>query len=257
MEHWILTFHMKQKVTQTEAEQILQQCGIQQLIQMFDILPDTLFWIKNQDSQIIYANQSFCEHISVSNKEQAIGVTDFDFAPPHLARQFIQDDQRVMDGNNVDDRLEMNITSQGTLSWFTTSKRPLYGTDGQIIGSYGTSRHLEKTSLAFTGMQALKTPVEYVRSNFMKDICVVELAEIAHLSVSALERRFKKYLHKTPKQFINEIRLEHARKLLVETTLPVALVASESGFSDPSYFTRQFSRLFGLIPSEFRKNYQN
>ncbi|WP_017445101.1 AraC family transcriptional regulator [Gayadomonas joobiniege] len=247
---------MKKKITSSEAETFLKVCGSQQLIHMFDILPDILFWIKNQHSQIMYANQSFCEHIGVSTPEQAIGVTDFDFAPPHLARQFVQDDQRVMAGNNVDDRLEMNITSQGTLSWFTTSKRPLYNDQGGIIGSYGTSRHLEKTSLAFTGMQALKTPVEYIRSHFMKDICVVELAAIAHLSVSALERRFKKYLHKTPKQFINEIRLEHARKLLVETTLPVALVANESGFSDPSYFTRQFSRLFGVKPSEFRRSYQ-
>ena len=85
-------------------------------------------------------------------------------------------------------------------------------------------------------------------ANFKSD----ELAELAHLSVSALERRFKKHLAKTPNQFINEVRLENARKLLIETQLPISQVAYQCGFSAPSYFSKQFRRLFGEIPSQMR-----
>lgn len=238
-----------------QLHSFLQQSSIMQLVNMFDLMPDMLFWIKNTNSEIIYANSAFQQHIGVNSLEHAIGLTDYDFAPPHLARQYVVDDQRVMAGQAVDNRLEMNILKNGELRWFTTSKRILLDSNDQLIGTYGVSRHLEKTSLALTGMQALKIPVEFIRANYMHDICIVELAELSHLSISALERRFKKFLHKTPKQFINEVRLENARRLLVETTLPIAIIASECGFPDPSYFTRQFTKLFDEKPSEFRLSF--
>ncbi|WP_016957594.1 AraC family transcriptional regulator [Catenovulum agarivorans] len=233
----------------------LQQSSLMQLVNMFDLMPDMLFWIKNTNSEIIYANSAFQQHIGVNSLEHAIGLTDYDFAPAHLARQYVVDDQRVMAGQAVDNRLEMNILKNGELRWFTTSKRILLDSNDQLIGTYGVSRHLEKTSLALTGMQALKIPVEFIRANYMHDICIVELAELSHLSISALERRFKKFLHKTPKQFINEVRLENARRLLVETTLPIAIIAGECGFPDPSYFTRQFTKLFDEKPSDFRLSF--
>ena len=78
------------------------------------------------------------------------------------------------------------------------------------------------------------------------------MAAIAYLSVSALERRFKKYLAKTPKQFINEVRLENARKLLVETNIPISQIGEETGFNDHSYFSKQFRLFFGELPSTYR-----
>ena len=91
----------------------------------------------------------------------------------------------------------------------------------------------------------------------MNDISMQQLADVAHLSISALERRFKKHLSKTPKQFINEFRLEMARKLLLETNLSIAVVASEVGFPDHSYFSKKFKRLFGQLPTQFRESYLN
>ena len=105
-------------------------------------------------------------------------------------------------------------------------------------------------------MEAVKAPVEYIRKNYHQPISIETLAETAYLSVSALERRFKKYLAKTPKQFINEVRLENARKLLVETDMPISQIGDETGFSDHSYFSKQFRLLFDELPSDFRKNYR-
>ncbi len=84
----------------------------------------------------------------------------------------------------------------------------------------------------------------------------MRLASVAHLSVSALEHRFKKYLSRTPKQFINDIRLENAKRLLLETNLPVATIAANVGFPDASYFTRQFTKQVGHLPSTFREDYR-
>ncbi len=89
----------------------------------------------------------------------------------------------------------------------------------------------------------------------MLDFNIGKLAQSAHMSVSTLERRFKKYTNKTPRQFINEVRLENARRLLVETNLPISVVSSKSGFADHSYFSRKFAEMFDDIPSVFRRNH--
>ena len=138
------------------------------------------------------------------------------------------------------------------MAWFSTSKKAILADDGQILGTYGVTRHLQKTSKALSHVRAIEGPVNYIREHYHRNICIEELAELAHLSVSALERRFKKHLAKTPNQFINEIRLENARKLLVETRLPISQIAYQCGFSEPSYFSKQFRRLFGEIPSQMR-----
>ena len=162
--------------------------------------------------------------------------------------------KKVLAGESVTDRLEMNMNNSGEVAWFSTSKRPLLAENGEITGSYGITRHLQKTVKSLSGIDELKTPVDFIRHNFHLEITIEQLADVAYLSVSALERRFKKYLAKTPKQFIREIRLEHARRLLIETKLPIAEVAYQSGFADHSYFSRHFKLMFNELPSELRQS---
>lgn len=235
------------------AQSILQQAGIKQIIAAFDLLPDILFWIKDTDSRILYGNSQFIRHQGCASLDQLLLKTDFDFSPPHLAFQYVTDDKRVMEGHEVVDRLELNHTANGELGWFSTSKQALRDEQGTLLGTYGITRHLEKTAKALSNVQAIEAPVRFIFEHYPRDISIEELAQLAHLSVSALERRFKKHLAKTPNQFINEVRLENARRLLVETQIPVAQVAYQCGFSEPSYFSKQFRRLFGEIPSRLRK----
>jgi len=240
------------KLTQS-GEEWLKQAGIQQIIAMFDLVTDILFWIKDAESRIVYCNKFYLDQIGASSLSQVVGKDDYAFGPAHIARQFIVDDKQVMSGNEVHERLEMNTLRSGEVAWFTTSKRPLFNLEGSVVGSYGTSRHLGKITQLSSAFNALKLPTDYIRAHFADDISMATLASISSLSVSALERRFKKYMAKTPKQFINEVRLENARRMLVETPLPIATIASESGFPDHSYFSRKFGELFGERPSVFRK----
>lgn len=242
-------------IPQSCVDDFINQFSVKQIIEMFDLMPDILFWVKDKKGRFIFANQFFLEHMGVSSLAQIVGLSDFDFSPAHIAKQFVVDDQKVMKGEVVHNRLEMNNTKLGDICWFTTSKRPLFNEQGKTIGSYGISRHLTKTSLALSGMDGLKEPVAYVRKNYMHTICLQELADITHLSISALERRFKKYLGKTPKQFINDVRLEKARRLLIETNDAISTIANDTGFTDHSYFSRQFQKLFKQSPSCFRQEH--
>ena len=231
---------------------LLAQISSQQALMMFDLLPDISFWIKDTQSRVVHANDSYVKRVGYKSLEQLIGKSDYDFSPKHIAKQFIVDDQKVMAGELVTDRFEMNITKEGGVAWYLTSKKPLLDEQGNIIGSYGVTRHLHKTSETFTGISEIKAPVDYVRNNYKEEVSVEKLAEVAHLSISALERRFKKYLSKTPKQFIREYRLEKARQMLVETRKPIADIAYDCGFSDHSYFSRHFKMMFHELPSQLR-----
>lgn len=258
----------KVKPLQTKQLDFLEAVGINQLVHMYDLLPDTMFWIKNDKSEIIYANSTFIETIGVGKLENLVGKTDHSFAPLHLAKQYMLDDKKVMAGDFITDRLELNFSSTknkpkntssqvgsytGHYSWYSTTKRPLFDNNKRIIGSYGFTRHLEYSAQGTTSLQAIEVPVNYIREHFRDDLSIEQLANLAFLSVSALERRFKKYLHKTPKQFLNEVRLEHARKMLIDTQLPILDIALSCGYSDHSYFSGQFKALFGMLPSKLRK----
>ena len=238
-----------------QSQTLFEAISKQQLVAMFDLIPDTLFWIKDTQSRMVHINAALQKHLGVAGIHQVIGLNDYDFAPKYIAKQFITDDKRVMTGKVIDNRLEINIRSDGQLAWYSTSKRPLYDDKRNIIGTYGFSRRLEQARAQTIAMDAVKAPVEYIMANYSKDFSIADLAQSAHLSVSALERRFKKYIGKTPTQFINEVRLENARRMLLETNLPIAVVASESGFADHSYFSRKFAELFADIPSVFRQNH--
>ncbi|QPB83321.1 helix-turn-helix domain-containing protein [Pseudoalteromonas rubra] len=239
-----------------QSDTFFDSVHFSQLLAMLDILPGTLFWVKNAKGEIVHGNEAFLAHIGVSSLHQIIGQTDLAFAPAHLAHQYMVDDEKVMAGQLVTERLEVNQPEgSDDLAWYVTSKRPLYSSQGEIVGTYGMSKKLHAHSCTQPGMSALKTPVEYIRANFAQPLKLTEIAEASHLSVSALERRFKKHLNITPKQFLTQVRLEQARKLLIETNDSISEIAFSVGFTDHSYFSRQFQLYFSEQPREVKKHY--
>lgn len=228
---------------------------VQQIISIFDLVPELLFWIKDANSQMVYVNKSLRQHWGANEKKTIVGLTDFDFYSEHIAKQFIKDDKKVMNGVTIANRLEIGVNHKGESSWYVTSKKPLFDENYNVIGTYGISHQLEQVVATSAGMEAIQGSVDYIKENYMHDINITELARNAHMSVSTLGRRFKKCINKNPRQFINEVRLENARRLLVETNLPISVICSKSGFADHSYFSRKFAQMFDDIPSVLRANY--
>lgn len=229
---------------------VIKAFAADQVIDMFDLLPDILFWICTEQ-EVLHANQRFLHHTGVSATELPLCTSQ---QHNQVLTQLLAGDQQVLRGTAVVEKLEMQFDTTGALAWFITSKQPLHSTSGHIIGYYAVARPLEKPSLAPSQFTAIKIPLDYIQHHYRSAIALEALAARAHLSVSALERRFKKYLGKTPTQVINQYRLETARKMLSETSLPIATVASEVGFTDPGYFSRQYQKHFGEQPSSLRKN---
>ena len=82
---------------------------------------------------------------------------------------------------------------------------------------------------------------------------VPELAHEMLMSQTQVFRKTKAVVNKTPALFIRSIRLEKAKELLSDTSLTITEIAKKTGFRDPSYFARTFSKEFNTSPSDFRK----
>ena len=220
---------------------------------MLDLIPDTHAWVKNTQGRFAFGNRLFFERFGFSSMQGLVGKCDFDIAPASLAEKYCADDAFVLAGGEVIDRLELILGEHNPGDWFLTSKWPIYDLQGAIIGSLGISRHLNRTEGSTTAYHQLQVPVDYINENFASAISVESLASACNLSVSALERRFRKYLNKTPRQYIVEVRLDRARQLLLETDKPIGAIAMETGFSDHSHFTRTFHRYYGIAPRDKRQ----
>jgi AraC-like DNA-binding protein len=83
---------------------------------------------------------------------------------------------------------------------------------------------------------------------------VEQLSQTLNMSPSQVQRKIMALTKKTPLQIIRGARMKKARELLQKTDLSVAEVAFRSGFADPSYFTRMFSKEEGAPPSLWKDN---
>jgi LacI family transcriptional regulator len=85
------------------------------------------------------------------------------------------------------------------------------------------------------------------------NIGVPEIAAVSGLSRSALDRAFFKFLRRSPAQELLKVRIENAKKLLLESDLKAHEVANRTGFSSIVHFSQAFHRLTGERPSHFRR----
>ena len=96
---------------------------------------------------------------------------------------------------------------------------------------------------------------DYISKNYMDEIRLNKLADMAGMSASAFSRFFKLHTGRNLSDYIIDIRLGFAARMLVDTVKSVSEIGFECGFNNLSNFNRIFKKKKGCSPSEFRDNY--
>jgi transcriptional regulator GlxA family with amidase domain len=103
----------------------------------------------------------------------------------------------------------------------------------------------EKADAPFAGL------VDWIRAHLDDALDVASLAERAGMSPRTFHRRFTDAMGETPARFVETLRLDHARGLL-QTTLALKSVATQTGYGTPAQLSKAFARRFGMSPGLFR-----
>lgn len=104
------------------------------------------------------------------------------------------------------------------------------------------------------GDKAFLNALSMIHDHYQENLRIDTLAEVAHLSRSALIRRFYEVCGMAPHRYLIRCRIEAAKHLLENTDLPLAEIAENTGFYDTAHFIRLFKSETGTSPASYRKN---
>lgn len=96
---------------------------------------------------------------------------------------------------------------------------------------------------------------EYIAANYMHDICLQDLADIACMSADSFSRFFHNRTGRTPNRYLIDYRLGIAARMLLTTKQSVSEIGYACGFNTLSHFNRLFRESKGCTPSEFREQF--
>ncbi|QBG48071.1 AraC family transcriptional regulator [Verrucomicrobia bacterium S94] len=235
-------------------EAFLAELQTGQLAQLFNLLSDVYFVVKDRNGKTMMANELAVHLCGLSSEEEMIGKTDDDLFSPDRAEAYTKDDRQVLEtGKPVIDRVELAPDPQNSINWFLTTKIPLFSTSGEVIGIACIARNSSNSYNKLHPYIEMNDVLEFIREHYAEAITIEMLARRLHLSSSQFERRFKKIFKITPARHIKNVRLKAACHLLSTTRDTIASIAQESGFYDHSHFARAFKSEFGISPGDYRK----
>jgi AraC-like DNA-binding protein len=101
----------------------------------------------------------------------------------------------------------------------------------------------------------LEKAFDFMRSNYNKGISLEDVSNVVNMPQVSFSRFIKKRTGRTFIESLNDIRLGHATRLLIDTTQTIAEISFNCGFNNLSYFNRIFKKRNSCTPKEYRDNY--
>jgi transcriptional regulator GlxA family with amidase domain len=102
--------------------------------------------------------------------------------------------------------------------------------------------------------QKLAAAIAAMEGNLDAPLSVNELANRAGLTRRQLHRLFRHHTHMSPREYYRDLRLRHARLMLLNTVTPILEIAVSTGFTTHSHFTKCYRQRFGVSPRDDRLN---
>jgi two-component system response regulator YesN len=104
--------------------------------------------------------------------------------------------------------------------------------------------------------ELIKKALEYISAHYTESITLQSVADIVHLSKSYFSLYFKKQTGRNFVDYLIDLRIREAKRLLVENENRIYDVAEAAGFKDVKYFSKVFKKVTGLTPMAYREKHQ-
>jgi len=99
--------------------------------------------------------------------------------------------------------------------------------------------------------------IDYIRKNYMKKITLEEVASQVYLSPAYFSKVFKEEMNTNFNNYLNKIRIEMSKKLLLDDSLSLVDISNYVGYEDQSYFSKVFKKMVGISPGKYRETRGN
>lgn len=102
-------------------------------------------------------------------------------------------------------------------------------------------------------LTTMKEMLSFIQRNYMDKITLGDIAKSGNVSKTTCSNLFKTHLHETPVNYLIRYRIMQSEELLKTTDKSISEIAYEVGFSDPSYYTASFQKIFQHSPTNHKK----
>jgi PAS domain S-box-containing protein len=255
-------------ITQTEQDkqgeqrvallsaQISELTGVNQILvntqmlfeAMLENIPDRIYF-KDAQSRFVKISNALAKRLGLSNPDDAVGKTDFDFNPPEKAREFFEDEQRILQtGEPLVNKVERQILPNGDTIWASTTKVPLHNREGIV----GINRDITDLKLAEQKIEAINRELrEASRQAGMAEVATGVLHNVGNVlnSVNVAAGVLSDRLNHSKSSGVSKL-----SKLLAERQADLGqfLSADERGRHVPAYL-QQLSEHLEKEQEEMRK----
>ena len=128
--------------------------------------------------------------------------------------------------------------------------------EGEVIGICGVMYPVDTPQDQERYFRELVSVIRYVNEHYAEPVSMKAMAELAGLSATHFNRRFRVLLRMSPTEYLLALRVQEAQRFLTESSMSMSEIALEAGFSDQSHFTKRFKRVTGLTPLAYRKGFR-
>lgn len=219
------------------------------LLTLLDGLRTTMFCAKDSQGRYVAVNPTFVRRAGASSRREVLGRRAEDLFVPDLAQRYAEQDARVLAGAELRHELELIRSLGGAPHWHLTTKLPVRS-GGEVVGVVSMSQDVQAPREADT-FPVLARVLERLDED--ETPAPAELALLAGTTPAVLSRRLRRITGLSTSQLVLRGRIDRATRLLADTAVPLAEIAARTGFYDQAAFSRQFARLAGETPAQFRR----
>lgn len=154
--------------------------------------------------------------------------------------------------NELKDLLQMFLTYTNR---HTENRTFMQACADMLLSFHRTKpRRQDVSSKAYRHLVDVKN---YIDLYYYQKQSIEEIAEQFHLTRAYIRNLFVRYLDMSPKQYLQNVRMEKASEMLLQTRHDINLIAKSVGYEDLFCFSKAFKRHYGISPSSYRKETEN